>query len=168
MVSGTSCSKSLKTPFRRTFSTFYVRANKIFSTLTPVDVTARRPGWLFLLLLQHGLHHQEPEKVIFQTTDILGWECTCNKGVGAGGVNPEIAVMSRLVITESKAACEKRMQRMTHIQTVIDWLVRWLIDWFKLTCKPCHNSVARPWGGVAWVIAIEAEWQVIWMIAQHW
>ena len=31
---------------------------------------------------------------------------TCNRGAGAvGGAKPEIAAMSRLVITESRAAC---------------------------------------------------------------
>ena len=30
-----------------------------------------------------------------------------------------------------------------------------------LTCKPCHNSEARPWGGFGRAIAIEEEWQVI-------
>ena len=30
-----------------------------------------------------------------------------------------------------------------------------------LTCNPCHNSEARPWGGFGRAIAIEEEWHVI-------
>ena len=66
---------------------------------------------------------------------------TCIRGAAEvdGGVKLEIDAMSRVVITESKAACRKR-----------DYII---IAGKKAkkgdlpTWNPCHNSLARPCGG---------------------
>ena len=56
----------------------------------------------FLLLLQYGLHHQEPEKVVHPKYIIVSV-------LPERDVKPEIAAMLRLVIIESKAACGNRI-----------------------------------------------------------
>ena len=104
---------------------------------------------------------------------------TCKSGAGAeGGANPEMAAISRLVITESRAAwyrLEDHVQQGKTLQNDQPYKAC-LYSWKRvltkirknmirpkrlLTCNPCHNSEARPWGGFGRAIAIEEEWQVI-------
>ena len=106
---------------------------------------------------------------------------TCKSGAGAeGGANPEMAAISRLVITESRAAWKRKLEvNVQQGKTLQDnqplgkaCLYTWERVMTKvrknvigpkrfLTCNPCHNSEARPWGGFGRAIAIEEEWHVI-------